>query len=168
LPEAPGGRGVGLRHLLLHLHEGFQRRLDLQRDVDGIARSLDEVRLTNAVKNRKRILVSEFIAEIGAAAALQAGGMSGIRIADAEISTDLEYDDAYPNRPLPPFAWLQIVGKPGQDDFGMARNHHLVLSERALQILSPFGIAHAHMAPFLQDDGVVPEPLTFDYIVSHE
>ena len=39
---------------------------------DLIARSLDDVRLTNAVKNRKRILVSEFIDEIGAAAALEA------------------------------------------------------------------------------------------------
>ena len=39
---------------------------------DLIARSLDDVRLTNAVKNRKRILVSEFIEEIGAAAALAA------------------------------------------------------------------------------------------------
>jgi hypothetical protein len=27
LAEAPGGGGVGLRHLLLHLHEHFQRRL---------------------------------------------------------------------------------------------------------------------------------------------
>ena len=35
---------------------------------DLIARSLDDVRLTNAVKNKKRILVSEFIEEIGAAA----------------------------------------------------------------------------------------------------
>jgi hypothetical protein len=109
-----------------------------------------------------------YILTAPAADALQAGGMSGMRIADAEISTDLEYDDAYPNRPLPLFVWLQIVGKPGQDDFGIARNHHLVLSERALQILSPFGIAHAHMAPFTQDDGVVPETLTFEYIVEHE
>jgi hypothetical protein len=73
-----------------------------------------------------------------------------------------------PNRPLASFVWLQISGKPGQDDFGMARNNYLVMSEQALQVLAPFGIAHAHMAPFSQDDGVVPEPLTFDYIVNHE
>ena len=40
---------------------------------DLIARSLEEVRLTNAVKNRKPILLSEFIDEIGAAAILEAG-----------------------------------------------------------------------------------------------
>ena len=39
---------------------------------DLIARSLEDIRLTSAVKNRKRILVSEFIDEIGAAAALEA------------------------------------------------------------------------------------------------
>jgi hypothetical protein len=103
-----------------------------------------------------------------APAALQAGGMSGIRFADAEIAADLEYDEAYPDRPLPPFVWLQIIGKPGQGDFGMARNHHLALSERAAHFLTPFGIAHAPLAPLSQDDDVVPEPLTFEYIVNHE
>src|SRR4029450_3478858 len=39
---------------------------------DLIAQSLEDLRLENAVKNRKRILVSEFIDEIGAAAALEA------------------------------------------------------------------------------------------------
>jgi signal transduction histidine kinase len=39
---------------------------------DLIARSLDEVRSTNTVKNRKQIIVSEFIEEIGAAATLEA------------------------------------------------------------------------------------------------
>ena len=39
---------------------------------DLIARSLDEVRWTRGVKNRKRILVSEFIDEVGAAATLEA------------------------------------------------------------------------------------------------
>jgi signal transduction histidine kinase len=39
---------------------------------DLIARSLEEIRSTNAVKNRKQILVSEFIDEVGAAALLEA------------------------------------------------------------------------------------------------
>ena len=43
---------VGLRHL--------------------ISGSIDEVRFSSAVKNRRRILVSEFIEEIGAAATLEA------------------------------------------------------------------------------------------------
>ena len=38
-----------------------------------IARSLDEVRLMNAVKNRQRILVSDFMDHIGASATMEAG-----------------------------------------------------------------------------------------------
>jgi hypothetical protein len=109
-----------------------------------------------------------YIVTTSAAAALRAAGVSGIRFGEVEISTDDEYEELRSNRAAPSFVWLQISGKPGQDDFGMARNNYLVLSERALQILSPFGIAHAHMAPSLQDDGVVEEPLTFAYIMSHE
>ena len=37
-----------------------------------VARSIEDVRLTSGVKNRKRILVSDFVAEVGAAAALEA------------------------------------------------------------------------------------------------
>jgi len=42
LAEAPGGRGVGLRHLLLHLHEHIQRRL-------GAAEALRQQRPVKAV-----------------------------------------------------------------------------------------------------------------------
>jgi hypothetical protein len=106
-----------------------------------------------------------YIVTTAAADALRAAGASGIQFGEVEVSTDYEYEELYPNRPLPPFVWLQVSGKPGKDDFGMARNHYLVLSERALQILSPLGIAHAHIAPFVQDDGIVPETLTSSYIV---
>jgi signal transduction histidine kinase len=44
-----------------------------------IAGSIDEVRRASQVKNRKRILVSEFIAEVGAAATLEAN-VRGIRL----------------------------------------------------------------------------------------
>jgi signal transduction histidine kinase len=43
---------------------------------DLIGRSLDEVRLTRGVKNKKRILVSEFIDEVAAAATLEARARS--------------------------------------------------------------------------------------------
>jgi signal transduction histidine kinase len=43
---------------------------------DLIARSLEEIRSTHTVKNRKQILVSEFIDEIGAAAILEAHARS--------------------------------------------------------------------------------------------
>ena len=47
---------------------------------DLIARSLDEVRVTNGVKNVTRILVAEFIDEIAAAATLAANARGGITL----------------------------------------------------------------------------------------
>ena len=64
---------------------------------DLIARSLEDVRLTNAVKNRKRILVSEFIDEIGAAAALEADAR-GLKLIVSPVQEELaiEADQANP------------------------------------------------------------------------
>jgi signal transduction histidine kinase len=55
---------------------------------DLISQSLEEVRLTNAVKNRKRILVSEFLDEIGAAAALEADAL-GLKLNVSPVSEEL-------------------------------------------------------------------------------
>lgn len=55
---------------------------------DLIGRSLEDVRSAKVVKDRKRILVSEFIAEIGAAAALEAGAR-GLTLAVPSVPEDL-------------------------------------------------------------------------------
>jgi signal transduction histidine kinase len=58
-----------------------------------IARSIDEVRLTTVVKKRKQILVSDFIAEIGAAAALEAdarGLKMSVSPAQEELSIEVD------------------------------------------------------------------------------
>ena len=55
---------------------------------DLISQSLEEVRSTNAVKNKKRILVSEFIHEIGAAAALEADAR-GLTLNVSPVPQDL-------------------------------------------------------------------------------
>jgi signal transduction histidine kinase len=53
-----------------------------------IARSLEEVRAATALKNKKRILVSDFIAEIGAAAALEAHAR-GLELSIPPVPTEL-------------------------------------------------------------------------------
>ena len=52
-----------------------------------IARSIEEVRLTTAGKNRKQILVSDFIVEIGAAATLEADAR-GLKLTVAPVQED--------------------------------------------------------------------------------
>ena len=55
---------------------------------DLITQSLEDVRLKNAVKNRKRILVSEFIDEIGGAAALEADAR-GLKLIVSPVQEEL-------------------------------------------------------------------------------
>ena len=56
-----------------------------------IAGSLEDIRSTSAVKNRKRILVSDFIAEIGAAAALEADAR-GLKRIVAPVQEELSVE----------------------------------------------------------------------------
>lgn len=49
---------------------------------------------------------------------------------------------------LPPFVWLKVDGKAGHDDFGLAEDHRLVVSESVLDALRPLGISHALIEPF--------------------
>ena len=58
---------------------------------DLIAGSLEDIRSTSAVKNRKRILVSAFIAEIGAAAALEADAR-GLKLIVAPVQEELSVE----------------------------------------------------------------------------
>jgi signal transduction histidine kinase len=56
-----------------------------------VARTIEELRLSKAVKNRKRIAVSEFIAEIGAASALEADAR-GLKLIVSPVEEDLAVD----------------------------------------------------------------------------
>jgi hypothetical protein len=77
--------------------------------------------------------------------------LTGAQFDDVEISTSGEYDDfqeLHPDRKLPKFLWLRLVGKLGQDDFAIS-GLRLVVSERALQLLTSIGISNAaSVTPF--------------------
>jgi hypothetical protein len=53
-----------------------------------------------------------------------------------------------PDHKLPPFAWLKVDGQAGRDDFGIAPDYRLVVSERVLDVLKPLGISNALIEPF--------------------
>lgn len=89
-----------------------------------------------------------FIVTKDAKRKLQSIGATGIRFDEVEITTSEMFRGLYPNRQLPEFFWLQIQGKPGQDDFGIADDLGLVISERALEVLRELGISNALVTPF--------------------
>lgn len=89
-----------------------------------------------------------YIITEGAKRKLQSLDSTGIKFDKVEVTTSELFHELFPDRQLPKFVWLQIVGKPGQDDFGIADNHKLVVSERALEALKELGISNAVVTPF--------------------
>ena len=89
-----------------------------------------------------------FIISVDAADALQKSSCTGLSFSEVETSTTPEFSAMYPDRVLPKFRWLQVKGCAGSDDFGLASDHRLVVSRRALEKLRPFGIDHALIADF--------------------
>ncbi len=89
-----------------------------------------------------------FIVTETAKKTLQSAGLTGVRFDKVEVTASELFEQLYPNRRLPKFVWLQIIGKPGQDDFGMAKGLMLVVSERALEVLKGLGISNALVTPF--------------------
>lgn len=67
--------------------------------------------------------------------AIQKQKLIGYEIKPVEISTSEQFQDLYPNRKLPLFAWLHINGRAEVDDFGMDLDGRLVVSNHALHIL---------------------------------
>ena len=83
-----------------------------------IARSIEDVRLTTAVKNRKQILVSDFVVEIGAAAVLEAEARGlTLRVSPVPEELSVEVDRT---------VLAAVVGNLLQNAFKFTRPHSVV------------------------------------------
>lgn len=89
------------------------------------------------------------IATQSAAEALERSGITGIQLEELEVSTSVEFREMYPAREIPSLRWLKVQGEAGNHDFGIANDLRVVVSERALDVLRPFGIEHALTEPFV-------------------
>lgn len=78
---------------------------------------------------------------------IEESGFTGAEFAPVEVTTSEQFRELYPHRDVPVFDWLKIVGTPGIADFGLAKDHRLVLSERALRALE---LKHCAVAPFVK------------------
>ena len=85
---------------------------------DLITRSLDEVRLMNVVKNKKRILVADFIADIAAGALLEADARD-LTLVVSPVQAELEIDA---DRQV----LAAVVGNLVQNAFKFTRSHSTV------------------------------------------
>ncbi|CAG1769683.1 hypothetical protein BAC2_00497 [uncultured bacterium] len=74
--------------------------------------------------------------------------LTGVEFDNVIVSVSEQFADLYPNTSLPEFSWAKVVGRAGRDDFRLAADHRLVVSDRALQLLRSLGLANAVVADF--------------------
>jgi hypothetical protein len=67
---------------------------------------------------------------------LQEAGVSGAEFDAARVVTTQEFGVLHPDAKLPDLVWLKVHGTAGEDDFGRDAAGSLVVSERALQLLT--------------------------------
>jgi hypothetical protein len=66
-------------------------------------------------------------------------GYSGFELEDVDISVSGQFEELYPQKELPTFYWLKVVGEAGTDDFGRTKGNRLVISERVYDVLQKLG-----------------------------
>jgi hypothetical protein len=81
-----------------------------------------------------------------------ASSATGVTFGPVEITKSSEFDDARAlksGRKLPRFVWLQPIGSPGQDDFGLtSTGGYLVVSEPMLDLFLAAGMSNCDIADF--------------------
>jgi hypothetical protein len=75
-------------------------------------------------------------------------GATGIELDRVEITTSDMFKELNPDKILPSFVWMRVLGKAGRDDFGISEDYRLVVSQRALNALKPLGVSYALVEPF--------------------
>ena len=88
-----------------------------------------------------------FVASDDARQMIEKAALSGVAFGVVEITRSGIFDDLYGARELPQFHWMIIDGQPNADDFGLAKDLRLVVSERALNVLKCAGVDHAEVVP---------------------
>lgn len=83
-----------------------------------------------------------FIVTQRLADAIFASELTGYRFDRVKVSRSGEFMDMHPNKQLPDFVWLQIIGKAFTDDFGFADDNRLLVSKKALDVLKQFNLDH--------------------------
>ena len=89
-----------------------------------------------------------WIATVATMDAIKSAKLTGATFDDVEVTMTEELREFEPNLTLPDYVWLKFNGNPGHDDFGVAPNLRLVVSERALKLLQGLGISHAEVTDY--------------------
>lgn len=91
---------------------------------------------------------AQFIVTENLANKFEMASLSGYLLDTVDTSVSQEFKDLHPGVDLPAFVWLRISGAAGSDDFGMAEDSRLVVSERVLKVLEEFRVENATFESF--------------------
>lgn len=80
--------------------------------------------------------------------AIRGQNLSGYELKPAEISASAQFRESYPDKQLPQFVWLGIIGKAGVEDFGVDVDGRLVVSERAFGTLKATQLNNCEVSAF--------------------
>ncbi len=80
-------------------------------------------------------------------AALSRGNLTGYSLAPVKITRSDEFLELFPDTELPHFHWLRISGSAQTDDFGISKDHRLVMSASARTLLESFSMAQCSFSP---------------------
>ena len=84
--------------------------------------------------------------------AIQAIHATGVSFGPVEISKSDSFDELAEmfnkNERFPDYAWLQIFGIAGHDDFGLSSRNRPVVSDRILGTLQAAGMSHCEIHTF--------------------
>ena len=79
---------------------------------------------------------------------LESTALCGYQIDQVEVTKSDQFEDLYPGKKLPVFYWLKIIGEAGKDDFGVADDYRLVISDKALKVINDFNVAQADIEKY--------------------
>ncbi|MCH8498306.1 MAG: hypothetical protein LAT63_07500 [Marinobacter sp.] len=74
--------------------------------------------------------------------------LTGYTLGDVEVSKSEKFEELCPGKALPEFYWFKVTGEAGKDDFGIAEDYRLVVSERALEVLKKGKIEESDLEEF--------------------
>ena len=69
--------------------------------------------------------------------------LTGVSFDNTVVSTSETFEKLYPSRILPKFYWLKVLGTPRKDDFGMAEDYKLMISDTVFTMLKNFNVSNA-------------------------
>jgi len=79
---------------------------------------------------------------------IESNNLSGARFDSVMISVSDQFQEMYPNKTLPQFFWLKVDGSAGKDDFGIAKDHRLVISKKALDTMKQLNIENSDIEEY--------------------